>query len=114
MTEWVGETVPIGRPVAELSCRIGDDGELLISGPQLATGYLDQPDLTAGRFRNGPSGREYRTGDRVHRNPAGDLEFLGRLDSQLKISGIRIEPGEIESALLAVDGIEQAGIRTLT
>ncbi|MFF8784981.1 non-ribosomal peptide synthetase [Streptomyces sp. NPDC015125] len=88
-----------GRPVAR-----GVEGELLIGGHGLALGYLD-PDLTARRFRAVPEGldlpgveRLYRTGDRVRMPDDGALEFLGRLDDQVKISGVRIEPAEVEAA----------------
>ncbi|MFK0261719.1 non-ribosomal peptide synthetase [Streptomyces angustmyceticus] len=90
---------PDGRPVAR-----GTEGELLIGGGALALGYLD-PELTARRFRAVPEGldlpgveRLYRTGDRVRMPDDGELEFLGRLDDQVKISGVRIEPAEVEAA----------------
>ncbi|MGW7575912.1 non-ribosomal peptide synthetase [Streptomyces sp. NPDC054765] len=88
-----------GRPVAH-----GTEGELLIGGSGLALGYLD-PELTARRFLAVPEGldlpgveRLYRTGDRVRMPADGELEFLGRLDDQVKISGVRIEPAEVEAA----------------
>ncbi|MCX4825628.1 non-ribosomal peptide synthetase [Streptomyces sp. NBC_01142] len=89
-----------GRPVGR-----GEEGELRIGGSCLALGYLD-PELTALRFTTPPEGLElpgvdrlYRTGDRVRMLADGRLEFLGRLDDQVKISGVRIEPGEVEAAL---------------
>ncbi|MFE6906578.1 non-ribosomal peptide synthetase [Streptomyces erythrochromogenes] len=88
-----------GRPVAR-----GQEGELRLGGHCLALGYLD-PELTARRFTPPPSGPEltatdrlYRTGDRVRMNADGGLDFLGRLDDQVKISGVRIEPVEVEAA----------------
>ncbi|MFF3430471.1 non-ribosomal peptide synthetase [Streptomyces sp. NPDC002602] len=82
-----------GRPVAR-----GQDGELRVGGHCLALGYLD-PELTAERFVEHPAaGRLYRTGDRVRMNADGSLDFLGRLDDQVKISGVRIEPAEVEAA----------------
>ncbi|MEJ8652252.1 non-ribosomal peptide synthetase [Streptomyces sp. MS1.AVA.3] len=88
-----------GRPVAR-----GTEGELLIGGNGLALGYLD-PELTARRFLAVPEDldlpgveRLYRTGDRVRMPADGELEFLGRLDDQVKISGVRIEPAEVEAA----------------
>lgn len=88
-----------GRPVAR-----GQDGELRIGGHCLALGYLD-PELTARRFAASPQEPElpavdrlYRTGDRVRMNADGGLDFLGRLDDQVKISGVRIEPAEVEAA----------------
>lgn len=90
---------PDGRPVEH-----GTEGELLIGGSGLAVGYLD-PELTARRFTAVPEGldlpgveRLYRTGDRVRMAADGRLEFLGRLDDQVKISGVRIEPAEVEAA----------------
>lgn len=90
---------PDGRPVER-----GTEGELLIGGSGLALGYLD-PELTARRFTAVPEGldlpgveRVYRTGDRVRMPADGRLEFLGRLDDQVKISGVRIEPAEVEAA----------------
>ncbi|MFF8830886.1 non-ribosomal peptide synthetase [Streptomyces sp. NPDC015131] len=83
----------------------GEEGELRIGGAALALGYLD-PELTARRFTAPAPGlglpgvdRLYRTGDRVRMRPDGVLEFLGRLDDQVKISGVRIEPAEVEAAL---------------
>ncbi|MFB6863973.1 non-ribosomal peptide synthetase [Streptomyces virginiae] len=88
-----------GRPVPR-----GQDGELRVGGHCLALGYLD-PELTARRFTAPPQEAElpsvdrlYRTGDRVRMNADGSLDFLGRLDDQVKISGVRIEPAEVEAA----------------
>ncbi|MCX5206391.1 non-ribosomal peptide synthetase [Streptomyces sp. NBC_00237] len=102
---------PIGIPLPGVSVLVtdpegrvvprGEDGELRIGGAQLAIGYLD-PELTERRFvAASPTeeGRAYRTGDRVRMRADGVLDFLGRLDDQVKISGVRIEPAEVEAAL---------------
>jgi amino acid adenylation domain-containing protein len=111
--------VPIGRPVSNTSVHVVDaglrpvpanvPGELLLGGVQVAVGYLGRPRLTAERFIPDPFGapgaRLYRTGDRVRRRPDGALEFLGRMDRQAKIRGMRIEPGEVEAALRRQPGV---------
>jgi thioesterase domain-containing protein/acyl carrier protein len=102
------------RPVPE-----GIPGHAWISGPTVARGYWRRPGLTAERFPAAPNGtRRYRTGDLMTWTPggrtpegrtlAGRLLFLGRADEQLKLRGVRIEPGEVEAALLAGGGIEEA------
>jgi amino acid adenylation domain-containing protein/non-ribosomal peptide synthase protein (TIGR01720 family) len=83
---------------------VGVPGEARIGGEGIALGYLSQPGETAERFipdpfQESPGARCYRTGDRMRWRPDGNLEFLGRLDEQIKIRGFRVEPGEIEAAL---------------
>jgi amino acid adenylation domain-containing protein len=92
----VVEVVDAGlRPVPD-----GTPGELLIGGTGLAFGYLGNPELTAERFVTGPDGgRRYRSGDVVRRRPDGQLDHLGRVDGQLNVRGVRVEPGEVTAAL---------------
>ncbi|MET9959163.1 amino acid adenylation domain-containing protein [Streptomyces sp. NPDC006326] len=116
--------VPIGRPLGgrrtyvvdsrDELVPVGEPGELLIGGPELARGYLGQPALTAARFVPDPyaedGGRLYRTGDLVRRLPSGELEFLGRTDDQVKIRGFRIELGEVEAVLRECPGVAAAAV----
>ncbi|WP_264214769.1 non-ribosomal peptide synthetase [Leisingera thetidis] len=85
-------------PVAE-----GESGELLVSGPQVADGYLNDPEKTAAAFVRRPADGKlyYRTGDRVKAGPDGQIQFIGRIDNQIKIRGYRVELGEIEARLRA-------------
>ncbi|MBC3304370.1 non-ribosomal peptide synthetase [Pseudomonas sp. SWRI18] len=114
-----GERSPIGRPLGNVICRVLDEqlnpvplgvpGELCIGGIGLARGYLGRAGLTAERFVADHAGaRLYRTGDRARWSADGVLEYLGRLDQQVKLRGFRVEPQEIEARLLALDGIGQA------
>ncbi|MEV0386653.1 amino acid adenylation domain-containing protein [Nonomuraea sp. NPDC050643] len=107
------DVVPIGSPLGATSLMVldgwdepappGVPGELCIGMPGVAEGYRGRPDLTADRFVPDPHGAPgtvlYRTGDLVRRRPDGDLQFLGRLDRQVKLNGHRIEPAEIEAVL---------------
>jgi amino acid adenylation domain-containing protein len=114
----VGSSVPIGRPIANTQVYVldatlqpvppGVPGELYIGGPGVALGYLNEPDLTAQRFLNTEFGRVYKSGDLVRWRVDGVLEYLGRADAQIKLRGFRIEPGEIEAALLKHPGIRHA------
>lgn len=110
----------IGPPIANtrfyvLDARLqpvppGIPGELFIAGAGVARGYFHQPELTAERFLPDPfgQGRMYRTGDEVRQLPDGRIEFLGRMDHQVKLRGFRIELGEIETALRALPGVRDA------
>ena len=88
-------------------------GELWISRYGLARGYHSLPEQTAERFLphpERPGDRRYRTGDLVRMSDPGTLEYLGRIDRQLKVSGFRVEPGEVEAALLSLPSIEQCAV----
>jgi amino acid adenylation domain-containing protein len=116
-------SIPIGRPIANTQLYvldpqrrlvpIGVPGELYIGGAGLARGYFQRPELTAERFvphpfSKEPGARLYKTGDLVRWLPDGNLEFLGRLDEQIKYNGYRIEPGEIEAALVQHPSVREA------
>lgn len=116
-------TVPIGRPIDNTALYIvdrggqpqplGAPGELCIAGVGLARGYLDRPELTAERFVPNTvtgEGVMYRTGDIARRLASGDIEYLGRMDGQVKIRGNRVEVGEVAAAVAAFDGIEDAAV----
>jgi amino acid adenylation domain-containing protein len=122
--------VPIGRPLPGRTARVldraghpqpmGVPGELCLGGP-LARGYLGNPALTAERFvpdpfaglRSEPGARLYRSGDLARHRADGAVEFLGRIDRQLKVRGFRVEPGEIEAALAAHPAVREAAVLAL-
>lgn len=114
-------SIPIGRPLPNVNvyvldrslqpAGIGIPGELYLAGPGVAKGYVNRPELTAERFIRSPfdSGTIlYKTGDRARWLACGELEFLGRLDRQIKLRGYRIEPGEIEAVLCEHPAVRQA------
>lgn len=119
-TSDLAPTVPIGRPIPGATIALVDPrgalvptgvaGEIVVGGIGVARGYLGDSDLTDERFVQDPirpTQRAYRTGDAGRWRPDGVLEFLGRLDRQLKIHGVRVEPAEIEAALTDYPGVDQ-------
>ncbi len=122
-----GASIPIGRPIAGAQVSIldeqgrpvadGERGDLHVSGPCLVRGYLNRPDLTSERFTSsggqdgapGPA-RVYRTGDIVAQRPDGALEIFGRTDDQVKLSGYRVEPREVELELTAQPSVRAAAV----
>ncbi len=114
---------PIGKPIANASGHIlddgfepvaeGDIGELYLGGDCVADGYLDRPELTAQRFlpdpfATRPGDRLYKTGDLACWRADGTIEYVGRADNQVKVRGYRIEPGEIEAAIEGIEGVRDA------
>jgi amino acid adenylation domain-containing protein len=109
--------VPIGEPLGETSAMVADsdlrevgdseEGELLVGGPQVTLGYLDDPARTAASFvvPVGCDGEHYRTGDRVVRTTDGNLHYLGRMDGQVQVHGYRVELGEVEAAIRDASGV---------
>lgn len=118
------DTIPIGRPVDRTQAYIldeeltpvpdGEVGELYLAGESVGRGYLNRPDLTAERFLPDPfsnSGKPmYRTGDLARRRHGGLIEYLGRVDFQVKVGGARVEIGEIEAALQSAPEVRQAAV----
>jgi nonribosomal peptide synthetase protein VioO len=96
-----GGRVPVGRALPHVVERVDADGELLVGGPSLAAGYRGPAGATAARFVELGGVRLFRTGDRVSRRADGALEVVGRLDDQLKIRGIRVDPAEVEAHIAA-------------
>lgn len=121
------EILPLGAPLANSRIHVLDErlrpasiavvGEIYIAGEGLARGYVGQPGMTAERFIPCPFGRPgermYRTGDLGRWNNSGHLEFFGRVDRQAKLRGYRIEPAEIENALLGHAGVAAAHVTVL-
>lgn len=117
------EVVPIGKPIDNTTllvlderanpCPVGVPGELNIAGVGLARGYRGHPDVTAASFvedRRVPGGRRYRTGDVARWRRDGNLEFLGRIDDEVKVRGNRVRLGEVQVALEACPGVRTAAV----
>jgi len=122
VTRGASATVPIGRPLPGARVYVldthrepqplGVPGELWVAGAGVARGYVGRPEETAERFLPAADGhgRMYRTGDRARFLGSGDVEFLGRVDDQIKIRGFRVEPGEIEARLAGHPGVRHAAV----
>lgn len=106
--------IPIGRALPHVRELIEDTGELLIGGPALAAGYLGRPEATAERFVERADGRWFRTGDRVSRDPGGLLFHEGRIDHQVKVRGVRVDPGEVEAHLTRHPAVAAAAVTGVT
>ncbi|MFE0464541.1 AMP-binding protein [Kitasatospora sp. NPDC058965] len=109
-------TAPLGRPLPHVRELVTEEGELLIGGPALALGYRELAQATAARFTTAPgrTGRWFRTGDRVGRDAEGRLVHQGRLDHQLKVRGIRVDPAEVEAHLTAHPEVGAAAVTGAT
>jgi len=106
--------VPLGRPLPHVVERITADGELLVGGAGLALGYPGLPEETAERFVEYDDRRWFRTGDRVERPADGLLRHRGRLDGQVKVRGIRVDPGEVEANLTRHPALAAAAVVGIT
>ncbi|MBT2375232.1 non-ribosomal peptide synthetase [Pseudomonas fluorescens] len=117
---YAGQPLHIGQPMANATVYLLDEqhrpvpvgvtGELYVGGSGVARGYLNRPEMTAERFLQDPfnPGRMYRTGDLARWMPDGNIEYLGRNDDQVKVRGMRIELGEIDTRLAALEGVNEA------
>ncbi len=117
------DSIPIGGPISNTSLYVLDTamrcvppgglGELHIGGDGVCPGYLNNPELTAERFVDNPfvpGDRLYKSGDIVRMSAGDRIEFVGRMDEQLKVRGFRIEPGEIENCLVGMEGVREAAV----
>ena len=117
--EPIPSMIPIGQPLANIQvyilsgtklCGVGISGELCIAGKSLTAGYLNRPELTAESFIDNPfgEGKLYRSGDLARYTHEGQIEFMGRIDKQVKVNGYRIELGEIENVINSVEDISDS------
>ena len=104
------EGAPIGRPLGHVVQHVSEDGELLVAGPNLADGYPGLPDATLARFVDVAGVRWFRTGDVVRAGADGLLHHAGRLDDQVKVRGVRVDPGEVEAHLRRHPGVAAAAV----
>ncbi len=126
-----GQRITIGKPLPGYTAWIvdeqlqpveaGQEGELVIGGPGVGVGYVNRPDLTAEKFTmtpfdtvSGKPERIYRSGDLVRLDPAGDIDFVGRIDTQVKIRGFRVELAEIEAVIGEAPGVAQVVVHLFT
>jgi hypothetical protein len=124
-----GASIPIGEPLPNTQIYVldaysnpvpmGVSGELCIQGPSVARGYLGQPELTKAAFvqnplKEGRGQRMYRTGDRVRYRPDGMIEFLGRIDDQIKVRGYRVEPEEIAAVMVEHGAVRDTAVIQVT
>ncbi|KQV09819.1 MULTISPECIES: amino acid adenylation domain-containing protein [unclassified Kitasatospora] len=105
-----GTRAPIGRPLPHVVQQISEQGELLIGGPALALGYLGLPEATEARFTVLDGERRFRTGDRVSSSPDGVLTHQGRLDHEIKVRGIRVDPAEVEAHIASHPGVHAVAV----
>lgn len=123
-TKYHSDIIPIGKPINNTRmyvlkkdktlCDIGEEGEIFIAGDCVGRGYINAPNLTNENFTMDPfikNSRMYKTGDFGKWNSEGEIEYLGRIDNQIKIRGNRIELGEIEVHLLSLKNISNASIQ---
>lgn len=121
------ENIPIGKPLSNAKIFITDRfgnlmpegycGELCVAGVCLSRGYLNRPETTAEKFIEcpfSPKERMYKTGDLVRWLPNGDIEYIGRIDNQVKLRGFRIELGEIEQEIMKIDGIKTSAVTVIS
>ncbi|MDE1376871.1 AMP-binding protein, partial [Bacillus licheniformis] len=117
------QAIPIGKPISNSNAFIVDEsgqlapigvpGELCVGGDGVAKGYLHRPDLTSEAFVEHPfqpGEKMYKTGDLARWLPDGNLEYISRMDRQIKIRGKRTEPAEIEARLIEIEGVQEAAV----
>jgi amino acid adenylation domain-containing protein len=122
-----GTVVAVGKPFADVNVRLenpdgtqvarGEVGELVVTSPRVARGYWRRPDLSAGRFTAAEDSTDlwtYRTGDLVRERPDGALVHVGRIDNQIKVNGVRVEPAQVQAVISELTGVREVFIRTVS